>query len=74
MNSPLVSALLQMFELAVVFALVVGVAYVMKSMFSIDLSQHVEATAVLVMTGLSKFARASDAIPVADWVNEPLKK
>lgn len=63
--SPLKSTLLHGLELAILLI----VAYVAKVIFNVH--NDVVVNAVVVALGLAvKFARASDSVPLKDYVNE----
>jgi hypothetical protein len=63
--NPLVSTLVHTLELTVVL----GAAWVAVSIFGGGSEVMVALTAI-VLGALAKFARASDGVPVKDYVNE----
>ena len=60
------STLLHCLELAVVIALVYGVTKLFPGLVP---NEAVKDVLLVIIGGLAKFARSSDAVPVVDYVN-----
>ena len=60
--------LLHMVELVIVLAIL----WVINYFFEVD-SASLNGVLLVVLAGLAKFARASDSIPLKDFVNDPKK-
>ena len=59
------STMIHVLELAVIL----GLAYAAQRLFSLP-NEAVTGVVFLVLAGLAKLARASDSIPVGDYVND----
>ena len=64
-NVAVYSTLMHTLELVVIF----GVSFGVVKLFSVD-SETYTVILGLITSSLAKFARASDSIPVTDYVNE----
>mgnify|MGYP003394981992 CR=1 FL=1 len=64
MPQSMLSTLLHLLELAVILALV----WVISKVFHVS-SEQTQGVILMVLAGLAKFARSSDSVPVADYVN-----
>lgn len=63
------STLIHLLELAIAGAIAIGLAYAAKAVLGVDLSSATEVVLTFVVNGLMKGARASEAVPVPDYVN-----
>lgn len=63
------STFLHMAEFAMAICIAIGAGYASKALLGIDVSDAVKAVLAVALGGLFKSARASDAIPMPDYVN-----
>lgn len=63
------STFLHMAEFAVAICIAIVTGYAAKALLGIDVSDAVKAVLAVALGGMFKGARASDAIPLPDYVN-----
>lgn len=71
MNLPswLVSTIMHTLEVGVVALAVILLAYLANYLLNVDIGGDVQAILVALLSSLPKGARASNAVPVPDYVN-----
>lgn len=64
------STFLHMLEVLVAGLIVIGLAWLAANALGWDVSEDVKVMLVAVIAGIPKFMRASDSVPVSDYINK----